>query len=1078
MTAQPFTIHSVSAEQSLNDWIAQQLAPGARVQMRLRGNVLHVLTETHHLLHQSGAVTRLVDALINHPLGSEVITEVYPQAYQLYIYSRRLGRAQPDWTAPIYLNRLERHQSQLQEQAGASLKIADAAQADDAVQTTALETGGDVPSDTSTAIVLSHLSLAKQGDPDAIAWYLSEVLSSLDVGVWVSVRAASRPVSRRPEADPDIEQTTTDPDPDVSEIEAPIRRLWVWCEAAYSPDPLLIAEPVTERLRQLSLTQFKDAAIVIQVNGEATPDWSLRIDLTPAEEMLREWSRWGDEGAIARLLNAVVDAHQATVTVERKDESLHCVVCSTLEAEPPVVPSETEVMAAIAPLLEDLAPQGVHRLMVYGQAVAAETPAWVRCLNLPALEHPDLATSPTELAQQGDLPALAYLLTRLLNPDLEAQLATGGIRIQVLHREQLLHIMADAPICPTRRQVVPQVLDFLEFLNLSEIKGIRLYGRRAGQQRPAWSFGKDFQARPAIVPKAEPTFAVSDRYVGDLLSHPDTEALAPAAAEDVVGTLQTTWRRGLDQVRRFFYDTQLVVPQRELSRTPPTLAAEDSQDAIKIGLVWAAVGLLLALQVDWIFGQLVNPTAVTSALEPATAAASSAETTVVTTATGNPQTATEASDHHARAKDRSLTDLDFADPGFADPGFAGSEMDTAFNDEALIASPDRSLAPTPDLLDYSPYPSFRSQQMDEKLALYHQRLAESGPPDVLIIGSSRALRGVDPGALQRELTALGQGELSIFNFGINGATAQVVDLIIRRTLEPDQLPQIIIWADGARAFNSGRADITFNAIAASEGYRELSRRNREVAKTPSSDDQSEEPVDLIAAEPQPIGAALRESYQALDQTLSDQLGQRSAIYGERDELKAFVRDRLLTPLMAPVTLTSDAATGDQNTSDLAIPEGSQIDFDGFLALDVRFNPATYYQLYARVAGAYDSDYEEFALHGQQTEAFDQLLDYTQQQEIPVIFVNTPLTDEYLDSYRSNAEEEFQRLMLQYSATEADFIFRNLGEVWTNRYDYFSDPSHLNRYGAYQVSLRLAQDPMIPWPRVLDLSAANPGRPTP
>ena len=177
-------------------------------------------------------------------------------------------------------------------------------------------------------------------------------------------------------------------------------------------------------------------------------------------------------------------------------------------------------------------------------------------------------------------------------------------------------------------------------------------------------------------------------------------------------------------------------------------------------------------------------------------------------------------------------------------------------------------------------------------------------------------------------------------------------------------------------------------------------------------------------------------------------------------------------------MTSDAATGDQNTSDLAIPEGSQIDFDGFLALDVRFNPATYYQLYARVAGAYDSDYEEFALHGQQTEAFDQLLDYTQQQEIPVIFVNTPLTDEYLDSYRSNAEEEFQRLMLQYSATEADFIFRNLGEVWTNRYDYFSDPSHLNRYGAYQVSLRLAQDPMIPWPRVLDLSAANPGRPTP
>jgi hypothetical protein len=70
-------------------------------------------------------------------------------------------------------------------------------------------------------------------------------------------------------------------------------------------------------------------------------------------------------------------------------------------------------------------------------------------------------------------------------------------------------------------------------------------------------------------------------------------------------------------------------------------------------------------------------------------------------------------------------------------------------------------------------------------------------------------------------------------------------------------------------------------------------------------------------------------------------------------------------------------------------------------------------------------------------------------------------------------QTFSCLMLRYSATESDFIFRDLGQVWTNRYDYFSDPSHLNRYGAYQVSLRLAQDPMIPWPRALDLSAANP-----
>jgi hypothetical protein len=216
---------------------------------------------------------------------------------------------------------------------------------------------------------------------------------------------------------------------------------------------------------------------------------------------------------------------------------------------------------------------------------------------------------------------------------------------------------------------------------------------------------------------------------------------------------------------------------------------------------------------------------------------------------------------------------------------------------------------------------------------------------------------------------------------------------------------------------------------------------------------------------------LPNSYAAMDEWMSTQISEFSAIYGDRDRLKSWLQQQL-------IAATPQSGSTSEEALDAPIPAGSTIDFDGFLALSVRFNPATYFQLYARVAGAYDSDYEDFALQGQQTAAFEQLLDYTQAQGIPVIFVNTPLTDEYLDGYRSDAESDFQRLMLRYSATESDFIFRDLGQVWTNRYDYFSDPSHLNRYGAYQVSLRLAQDPMIPWPRALDLSAANPDRLTP
>ncbi|HEY9877478.1 MAG TPA: hypothetical protein V6D29_03425, partial [Leptolyngbyaceae cyanobacterium] len=371
----------------------------------------------------------------------------------------------------------------------------------------------------------------------------------------------------------------------------------------------------------------------------------------------------------------------------------------------------------------------------------------------------------------------------------------------------------------------------------------------------------------------------------------------------------------------------------------------------------------------------------------------------------------------------------------------------------LPTSPQKPIAVTDDLLLSSPYPSFRSQQLNEKLALYHQHLQQSGPPDVLLVGSSRALRGVDPVALQKELASLGYANVSVFNFGVNGATAQVVDLTIRRILKPDQLPKLIVWADGARAFNSGRTDVTYNAITASEGYRELV--NGELAA-------AAETPEAAAAAPESAedGSSLAESYLTMDTWLSDQLATISAVYPDRERLKAWFQQGM-SLLTNPMTSGGNQS---EEQLDAAMPEGSVIDFDGFLALSIRFNPATYYQKHARVSGLYDGDYESFRLEGQQDEAFRELLRFTQAQEIPIVFINTPLTDEYLDDYRKQAEDAFLKYMLRLSTTEEGFIFRDLAQAWPTRYDYFSDPSHLNRYGAYQVSNQIAQDPMIPWPQ--------------
>jgi len=94
----------------------------------------------------------------------------------------------------------------------------------------------------------------------------------------------------------------------------------VLCESAYSPDPSLLAEPIAGRLRKLKLENFRDAVIGSQVSGEARPDWLLRVDLTTPDKILKEWARWGDVQAIAKLLNQ----HLAPSQVEVRTLHLFC----------------------------------------------------------------------------------------------------------------------------------------------------------------------------------------------------------------------------------------------------------------------------------------------------------------------------------------------------------------------------------------------------------------------------------------------------------------------------------------------------------------------------------------------------------------------------------------------------------------------------------------------------------------------------------------------------------------------------------------------------------------------------------
>ncbi|MGH2416226.1 MAG: hypothetical protein ACRDEA_21555, partial [Microcystaceae cyanobacterium] len=122
---------------------------------------------------------------------------------------------------------------------------------------------------------------------------------------------------------------------------------------------------------------------------------------------------------------------------------------------------------------------------------------------------------------------------------------------------------------------------------------------------------------------------------------------------------------------------------------------------------------------------------------------------------------------------------------------------------------------------------------------------------------------------------------------------------------------------------------------------------------------------------------------------------------------------------------------------------------------------TYYQKHSQVSGNYDNDYKSFRLQGDQDIALQELLGFTQSHKITLVFVNMPLTAYYLDSIRLKHEQEFQQYMLSLSGNP-NFIYRDLSQLLPKAHDYFSDPSHLNRYGAYKISKKLANDPMIPW----------------
>ncbi|NJL22158.1 MAG: hypothetical protein HC895_17230 [Leptolyngbyaceae cyanobacterium SM1_3_5] len=355
----PVETRPAANKSQLAHWLAQVLSQrGMRVKFQVRGNALHILCDGLPCPDQETVLSHLVPALEQIDLN-QLMPD--PSLYQAIVYGRALGQSRPNWTSTLQLH--------------SPPPAPTPPTFDREPSTRPTPRATVVPSG---ELMLSNRSAAQRGAPDGIARYLSESLSALGVAVRVKVKSIPYP-NRSPQS-------------------APLKRLGIVCEANYSPDPTLISEPIAQKLRGLDLQDYRDAIVLIQVRGEAEPDWMLRVDLTPQSEMLREWARWGDAGAIDRLLKpTLADRGIQLDTTTLTDSTLHLCCRAGTKA-----PDREKTIEAIAPLLQRLGPQGLHRAAVYGLVADQEKSAWMEVLKLPAQEHPALADSAWTLAQKGD----------------------------------------------------------------------------------------------------------------------------------------------------------------------------------------------------------------------------------------------------------------------------------------------------------------------------------------------------------------------------------------------------------------------------------------------------------------------------------------------------------------------------------------------------------------------------------------------------------------------------------------------------------------------------------------------------
>jgi|GEM_PF-1755652 len=214
-----------------------------------------------------------------------------------------------------------------------------------------------------------------------------------------------------------------------------------------------------------------------------------------------ELAKKGDAKAIAALMNRHLQQKGITVTVINSND------CLQIFLESKQLPDQQALAAWVHKSLTSLDSASIQVVVLYGQHTGEDFPVWNQKLELtgqqltspnsqlkedtpPPVKSEQKSLSSKKQAQEGDIDAI----TNWLNLALQQK----GITATTTLKDNYLQIILEAEVMPDENDSVRVVRREIKNLKLEKANKVKIYGRRKGDEFPAWI--QDFDSEDSKEP--------------------------------------------------------------------------------------------------------------------------------------------------------------------------------------------------------------------------------------------------------------------------------------------------------------------------------------------------------------------------------------------------------------------------------------------------------------------------------------------------------------------------------------------------------------------------------------------------